>query len=108
MDYVGEIIAEHEREERYGDGTEPYCIGGEDSDSDDGFDTPLVDCAYTRGVAALANHKSEPEANARYVFDEDRNVHTIAAIKYKYQLHGDLAGKHDTFAGHRPPPKCYR
>ena len=69
----------------------------------------------SRGVAALANHK--PEANARYVFDEDRNVHTIAAIKDiysgeeifcdygdKYQLHGDLAGKHDTLAGHRPPP----
>ena len=63
IDYVGEIIAEHEREERYGNGTGPYCIEGEDSDSDDGFDTPLVDCALTRGVAALANHKSEPEAN---------------------------------------------
>ena len=66
VDYAGEIIAEHEREERYGHGTGPYCIGGEDSDSDDGFDTPLVDCAFTRGVAALANHKSEPEANAIY------------------------------------------
>jgi len=118
VDYVGEIIAEHEREERYGDGTGPYCIEGEDSDSEDGFDTPLVDCAFTRGVAAFANHKSEPEANARYVFDEDRNVHIVAAIKdiysgeeffcnygNKYQLHGDLAGKHDTLAGHRPPPK---
>ena len=29
IDYVGEIIAEHEREERYGNGTGPYCIGGE-------------------------------------------------------------------------------
>ena len=38
IDYVGEIIAEHEREERYGDSTGPYCNGGEDSDSDDGFD----------------------------------------------------------------------
>ena len=46
-------------------------LGGEDSDSDDGFDTPLVDCALTGGVVTLANHKSEPEANARYVFDED-------------------------------------
>ena len=32
---------------------------------DDGYDTPLIDCAFTRGVAALANHKPEPEANAR-------------------------------------------
>ena len=76
---------------------------------------------FTRGVAALANHKSEPEANARYVFDEDRNVHTVAAIKDiysgeeffcdygdKYQLHGVLAGKYDTLAAHRPPPKWYR
>ena len=121
MDYVGEIIAEHEREERYGNGTGPYCIGGEDSDSDDGFDTPLVGCAFTSGLAALPNHKSEPEANARYVFDEDRNVQTVAAIKdiYSgeeifcdygdiYQLHGDLEGRHNTLAGHRPPPKWYR
>ena len=121
IDYVGEIIAEHEREQRYGDGTGPYCIGGEDSDEEKGFDTPLIDCAYTGGVAALANHKPEPEANARYVFDEDRNVHTVAAIKGiysgeeivcdygdKYQLYGDLAGRHDTLAGHRPPPKWYR
>ena len=35
-----------------------------------------MDCAFTRGVAAFANHKSEPEANARYVFDEDRNIYT--------------------------------
>ena len=55
------------------------------------------------------------------MFDEDRNVHTIAAIKDiysgeeifcdygdKYQLLGGLAGKHDTLAGHRPPPKWYR
>ena len=92
-------------------GTGPYCIGGEDS------------CAHTRGVAAPANHKSEPDANAnaRYVFDEERNVHIVAAIKDiysgeeffcdygdKYQLHGDLAGKHDTLVGHRPPPKWYR
>ena len=69
----GEIIAEHEREQRYGDGT--------GSDLDDGFDTPLVNCAYTRGVAALVNHKPEPDANARYLFDEDRNVRTVAAIK---------------------------
>ena len=109
------------REERYGDGTGPYCIGGEDSDEENGFDTPLVDCAYTRGVAALANHKPEPDANARYVFDEDRNTHTIHAIKdigsneeifcgygKSYQLEGKLAGKHDTLAGHRPPPKWYR
>ena len=26
----------------------------------------------------------------------------------KYQLEGELAGKHDTLAGHRPPPKWYR
>ena len=121
IDYVGEQLAEHEREERYGDGTGPYCIGGEDSDSEDGYDTPLIDCAFTRGVAALANHKSEPEANARYVFDEDRNIHTIVAIKSihsgeeifcdygpNYQLHGVFAGTHDTLAGHRPPPKWYR
>ena len=57
-----------------------------------------MDCAFTRGVAALA----------RYVFDEDINVHTIAAIKDiysgeeifcdygdKYQLHGGLAGMHN-------------
>ena len=94
---------------------------GEDSDSDDGFDTPLVDCAFTRGVAELANHKSEPGANARYVFDKDRNVHTDAVIKNihpegeyfcyygdKYQLHGGYAGKHDALAGHSPPPKWYR
>ena len=76
----------------------------------------------TRGVAALANHTSESEAiNARYVFDEDRNVHTVAAIKDihsgeeifcdygdKYQLHGNLAGKHYTLAAYRPPPKWYR
>ena len=121
IDYVGEIIPEHVREERYGDGTGPYCIGGEDSDEENGFDTPLVDCAYTRGVAALANHKPEPDANARYLFDEDRNTHTIHAIKdigsneeifcdygKSYQLEGKLAGKHDTLAGHRPPPKWYR
>ena len=55
----------------------------EDSHLDDGFDRPLVTsgelCLYER-VAALANHKSEPEANAWYVLDEDRNVHRIAAI----------------------------
>ena len=66
---------------------------------------------YTRGeaLAALANHKSEPEANARYLFDEDRNVHTVIysgeeiVCDYgtKYQLEGDLAGKHDTLAGQR-------
>ena len=81
---------------------------------------PLIDCAFTNGVGALANHKSEPEAKAyaRYVFDEDINIHTIAAIKSihsgeeifcdygpNYQLYGVLAGKHDTLAGHRPPPK---
>ena len=110
---MGEQLAEHEREERYGDGTGPYCIGGEDSDSEDGFDTPLIDCAFTRGVAALANHKPEAQANARYVFDEYRNIHTIEAIQPihsgeeifcdygpNYQLHGVLAGKHDTLAGH--------
>ena len=70
------------REERYGDGTGPYCIERKDSDEENGFDKPLIDWAYTRGVAALANHKSEPDANARYVFDEDRNTHTVAAIKY--------------------------
>ena len=79
--------------------------------------------AYTRGVAALANHKPEPapEANARYLFDDvDRKVHTVAVIKdiylgeeyfcdygNKYQLEGELAGKHDTLAGHRPPPEWY-
>ena len=118
---MGEAIAEHEREQRHGNGIGPYCIGGEDIDSDDGFDTPLVDCACTRGVAALANPKPEPEANARYLFDEERNVHTVAAIKdiysgeqffcdygNTYQLQGELAGKHDTLAGHRPPPKWYR
>ena len=68
VDYAGETIAEHEIEQRYGDGTDLsllywgedsdsddgfgngtglYCIGGEESDSDDGFDTPLVDCAYS-------------------------------------------------------------
>ena len=26
MDYVGEIIPEYEREQRYGDGIGPYCI----------------------------------------------------------------------------------
>ena len=120
-DYVGEQLIQHEREERYGDGTGPYCIGGEDSDSEDGYNTPLIDCAFTIGVAALANHKSEPEANARYVFDEDRNIHTIAGIKPihsgeeifcdywpNYQLYGDFAGKHDTLAGHWPSPKWYR
>ena len=50
---MGEIIAEHEKEERYGKGTGPYCLGGEDSDSDDGLDTPLVDCALTRGWVHL-------------------------------------------------------
>ena len=44
VDYVGEIV------------TGPCCIGGEESDSEDRFDTPLVDCAFTRGVAALANY----------------------------------------------------
>ena len=105
----------------YGNTTAPYCIGGEGSNSQDGFDTPLVDCACTRGVAALANHKPEAEANARYVFDEDRNVHTIAAIKEtylgdeifcdygdKYQLQGDLVGSHDTLEEHSPPPKWYK
>ena len=81
IDNVGETIAEHEREHRHGNGTGPYCIGGEDSFPDDGFGTPLVDCAYTRGVTALAYHKPEPEANARYVFDEDRNMHTVPAIQ---------------------------
>ena len=51
--------------------------------------TPLVDCAYTRGVAALAYHKSELKANDTFQPDT-------------------LAGKHDTLAGHRPPPKWYR
>ena len=109
------------REERYGDGTGPYCIERKDSDEENGFDKPLIDWAYTRGVAALANHKSEPDANARYVFDEDRNTHTVTAIKdirsgaeifcdngTNYQLGGELAGKHDTLVGHRPPPKWYR
>ena len=67
IDYVVEQLAEHEREERYGDGTGPCCIGGKDSDSEDGYDTPLIDCAFTRGVPALA----------RYVFDEERNTQTI-------------------------------
>ena len=53
IDYVGGIIAKHERDERYGNGIGPYCTGGEDSDSEDGFDTPLVDCAYTRGSLRL-------------------------------------------------------
>ena len=53
IDNVGETIAKHEREERYGDGTGPYCIGGEDGDSEDGFDAPLVDCAYTSGLLHL-------------------------------------------------------
>ena len=100
MDHVGEQLAEH---------------------SEDGFDTQLIDCAFTTGVAALANHKSEPKANARYVFDEDRNKHTFAAFKPihseekifcyygpNYQLHVVFAGEHDTLPGHRPPPKWYR
>ena len=36
----GEAIAEHEREQRHGNGIGRYCIGGEDIDSDDGL-TPL-------------------------------------------------------------------
>ena len=43
--YVGKSL--HERENRYGDGTHPSCIEGENSDSKVGFDTALVDCAYT-------------------------------------------------------------
>ena len=38
----------------------------------------------SQGVLLLANHKPEPEAIARYVFDEDRNTHSIAAIKDIY------------------------
>ena len=32
-------------------------------------------------MAALANQKSELKANARYVFDKDRSMHTFEAIK---------------------------
>ena len=52
---------------------------------------------------------------------QDRNAPTVAEIKDiysgeeffcdygdKYQLHGVLAGKHDTLAAHRRPPKWYR
>ena len=61
------------------------------------------------------------QSNAQYQFDTVRNMHVIVAIKDiysgeeifcdygpNYQLHGVLAGKHDTLAGHRPPPKWYR
>ena len=77
-----------------------------------------MECAYTRGVAAFSNHKSEPRANARYLFDETINMYTVAAINCKdiysgevlfcdygnkYQLEGDLLGKHDTLAELKPP-----
>ena len=55
------------------------------------------------------------------MFDEDRNTHTVTAIKdirsgeeifcdygTNYQLGGKLAGKYDTLAGHIPPPKWYK
>lgn len=120
--YVGEIITERERNDRYGDGTGPYCIGGEGNDKDeDPLDTPMIDCALTRGVASLANHQPEPQANARYVWDDHRNIHLVIAVKDifsgeeifcdygpHYQLQGKYAGKHATLAAKRPPPKWYR
>ena len=45
--FVGKLL--HERENRYEDGTHPYCIEGENSDSEVGFDTVLVNWTYTRG-----------------------------------------------------------
>ena len=38
-------------------------------------------------------------------------IHTVTAMKdvrTDNQLGGELAGKHDTLAGHRPPPKWYK
>ena len=79
IEYAGEIIREFEREERYGDGTAPYALGGLIENEDDEFDTPLIDCAFYRSIASLSNHKPEGEANCHYIFDEDTDIHWIAA-----------------------------
>ena len=40
-----------------------------------------VACAYTiRVIAALANHKFEPDANDRYVFDIKGNQYRLIAL----------------------------
>ena len=81
----------------------------------------MIDCAFDRGVAALANHKPEPSANAQYQFDEDTDVHWIVAMRDiksgeeifcdngpDDSLSGPHAGKHATLAACRRPPKWYR
>ena len=121
MEYDGQIINEFEREDRYGAGTGPYAIGGDVDNEEDPFVSPIIDCAFMRSVAALANHMQDPEANARYVYDENTDTQWIEAqqdIKSgeeifnnygpEYSLEGSFAGKHITQAARRPPPKWFR
>ena len=44
--------------------------------------------------ATLANHKPETEPNARNVFDEDRNTHTVVAKK-------SISSGEETFCDYR-------
>ena len=121
VQYDGEIINEFEREDRYGDGTGPYAIGGSIHDEFEDIDTPIIDSAFYRCVAALANHKEDPGANAIYMFDEDTHIQWVQALRDiksgeeifcdygpEYSLTGSLAGKHATLNAKRPPPKWFR
>ena len=100
---------------------DPEDNGSQETVDEALLDTPLIDSAFVRSVAALSNHKPTPFCNAQYQFDEDRNAQMVVALQDivsgeeifcdyggDYALTGPLAGKHNTLAATRPPPKWYR
>jgi len=73
IDFIGEVITNEEKEERYGEYTTPYALQvGSNS---------VIDPALLRGVGSLANHKAQTYANAKFSTNPRNQTASIKATK---------------------------
>ena len=73
IDFIGEVITNEEKQERYGEYTTPYALQV-------GANT-VIDPALVRGVASLSNHKPQSYANAKLSTNPRNHTACIKATK---------------------------
>lgn len=73
IDFIGEVITNEEKQERYGEYTAPYGLQTNEN--------TIIDPALLRGVGSLANHKSFSTANAKFAVNQRTGTANLKAMK---------------------------